>query len=172
MNILNLHGFGGSGNNNNFRTIEKLFPLANIVSETIDYTAVDPKDIITTYCESAFYAVAGNSFGGFFAYVIGAELGIKTILTNPCIPPADYIPKIAENYKYEKELRELWNLYEGRNKNCYVLLGLKDDVLDPQKTIRLLNGTADISFTPDCGHSLSGKDYDDWMKDVFDGISE
>ena len=68
MRVLNLHGLGGSGENTNSRIIRKMYPKAELVSETIDYFHTNPEDIIDKYCSyGKFDFVLGNSFGGFFA---------------------------------------------------------------------------------------------------------
>ena len=164
MRILNFHGLGGSAENTNFRTIKKAFQDAKIVSETIDYVNTNPKAIIEKYCNyGEFDVVTGNSFGGYFAYIIGTELKIKTVLTNPAIPAGEYIPKLVEGYKYAAELDELWEKYQGKNENCLVLLGMNDEVLDPDRTNKLLEDSAkDILFIPG-GHSIKSEAYELWF---------
>lgn len=166
MRILNLHGFSGSSENTNYRMIRQASPGSEIVSETIDYENTSPKAIIKKYCnDGAFDIVVGNSFGGFLAYVIGAKLDVKTVLTNPCVPPADYITKLLESYRYTDELEELWNRYHGKNYNCHVLLGRDDEVIDPHNTYRLLSGNrCDFAWTS-AGHSLNEWDLDWWFED-------
>lgn len=164
MRILNLHGLGGSGINNNFRTVGRIFLDAEITSDNNDYLKSDPEDLIYKYCcEEPYDFVIGNSFGGFLAYIIGAELGSKTLLTNPCIPPADYASGFPESYKFNETLEKLWKDYQGKNTNCHILLGMKDVVIDPYKTIRLLGDSAEITQVEDCGHHLTGPAYEDWM---------
>ena len=164
MRILNLHGLGGSGGNTNYRTIREAFPKMDIVSETNDFVNTNPKTIIEKYCGYGdFDIVVGNSFGGFFAYIIGAKLKIKTVLTNPAIPAGEYIPKLVEGYKYASELDELWEKYQGRNENCHVLLGINDEVLDPNRTNQLLDKTTkDILFIPG-EHKLKSDLYENWL---------
>ena len=165
MRILNLHGFGGDGNNTNYMALRKLFPEAEIVSRTYDYMHTYCEDIIDDCCfEGGFDLVVGNSFGGFLAYIIGAELGIKTILTNPCIPAYEYIPRIIKGYGNGAELKELWANYAGKNHNCYVLLGTDDKVLDYTRTVAVLGATANIEYEEGAGHSISGEHYEVWLK--------
>lgn len=108
--------------------------------------------------------VVGNSFGGFFAYILGFQLDIKTILTNPCIPPANYIPKLVDNYKYENELVELWSRYNKTNIHCSVLLGRSDEVLDTSVTLNNLNIFHTKVETISGGHSLKGDEYQKWFE--------
>ena len=166
MRILNLHGLGGSSENTNFRMIRQASPSSEIVSETIDYVNTSPRAIVEKYCnDGGFDIVVGNSFGGFFAYIIGTRLKIKTILTNPCVPPADYIPQLVEDYKYTDELVELWNKYQDKNDNCHIMLGTHDEVLDSNKTYWLLSSNkASFSWTLG-GHSLSANDIDWWFEE-------
>lgn len=165
MRILNLHGLGSSGiSNNNFHMIRNLFPDAEITSDNQDYLKTDPEDLIYKYCcEEPYDFVIGNSFGGFFAYIIGADLGSKTLLTNPCIPAFEYISGLPDNYEFKDTLETLWKRYKDKNTDCHILIGMKDVVVDPYKTIRELSDSADIVRADDCGHCLNGPVYEDWM---------
>ena len=165
MRILNLHGLGGSFDNTNYRMIRNASPSAEIVSETIDYENISPKAIVEKYCHYGdFDIVVGNSFGGFFAYIIGTRLKIKTILINPCVPPAEYIPKLVDGYKFTAELEELWNIYQYKIVNCFVLIGRDDKVLDPDKTDRSLRANGVQISRISGGHSLISYDYEWWLE--------
>lgn len=165
MRILNLHGLGGSFDNTNYRMIRNASPSAEIVSETIDYENISPKAIVEKYCHYGdFDIVVGNSFGGFFAYIIGTRLKIKTILINPCVPPAEYIPKLVDGYKFTAELEELWNNYQNKNHNCFAMIGRDDEILDSHITERLLRTIGVATGVTSGGHSLSYDDYDWWFE--------
>lgn len=168
MRILNLHGLGGSFDNTNYRMIRNASPSAEVVSETIDYENTSPKASVEKYCHyGEFDIVVGNSFGGFFAYVIGTRLKIKTLLINPCVPPADYIPKMVEGYRYTSELEELWNIYQYKNYNCFVLIGQNDEILDVDITDRSLRANGVKINWVSGGHSLSSDDYEWWFESLI-----
>ena len=165
MRILNLHGLGGSANNRNYRMIRKVSPNAEVVSETIDYENTSPRAIIEKYCHYGdFDIVVGTSFGGFFAYVIGARLRIKTIMTNPCVPPAEYIPQMIDGYKYTAELEELWNTYKNKELKGFVLIAHDDKVLDPNKTFWALSRNGIKITWAKGGHTLRGYYYGWWLE--------
>ena len=165
MRILNLHGLYGSPNNSNYEVISDFYKDrddVSIISPKIHFTR-NPIDILNQLSQP-HDIIIGNSFGGFFAYILGEKYQSKTILTNPCIPAHLYISKLVPNYKYTEELHQLWDKYKNTNRNCHVLLGNSDNVLDTSITLSNLRGDVDITMISG-GHKLTGPEYETWIKE-------
>jgi len=141
--ILNLHGIDGKANNTNFREIRKIYPDVTVVSPQIDYYNTPPETLIAELMETGKSAelVIGNSFGGFFAYLLCGMLKCKCILTNPCIPPDAYIPDPLQDYQraYVEEMNKMLSESDINMDDVYVILGINDTVLSPQLTKQTLN---------------------------------
>lgn len=172
MKILNLHGLNGSCHNTNYEFLSEYYKDTDIqiISPQIDYISDSPYHIlleVLKICRNPSIIV-GNSFGGFFAYVIGATLPIvdlKTILINPCIPPHQYIGNLVSDYKYLSDLEEMWNTIKGMNRNYKMLLGDSDKVLDINTTLNILNPSNENYSIISGGHSLKGEEYESWFKE-------
>lgn len=169
MKILNLHGLNGSSENTNYKFLSEYFKGRDdveIISPQIDYANRDPYAIFgELVCSGDINLVVGNSFGGFFAYLLGYFWTTKTILINPCIPPAKYIPTLAPGYKYTEELEEMWNACKNLNYSYTMLLGDSDDVIDIDITLDNLNPKPEQFSIISGGHSLSGQEYENWFKE-------
>lgn len=165
MKILNLHGLYGDSNNTNYKTLVNYYKDregVEIISPQLDLTD-NPYDILVSL-DDTYDLVVGNSFGGFFAYIIGSKLKVPTLLTNPCIPPSRYIPNLVTNYKYTEELITLWEEYKDSNFKCSILLGDSDEVLDGSITLNSLNIFHTKVKTISGGHSLKGDEYQKWFE--------
>lgn len=170
--ILNLHGLYGTAENTNYGILAELYPVTEIYSPQIDFEKRSPYDIIDRlYAIKDIDIIVGNSFGGFYAYAMGAEWNIPCLLTNPCIPPAKYIRELVPEYP-EESLYQLSELTEPaytkriheRTCNTFVILGKNDDILEPEFTKNYLRN-AEIHEI-DGGHRLSGSVY----KKLFDEL--
>ena len=72
--ILNLHGLNGSAHNTNYKLLSEIYSKDMIVSPQIDYAVTSPTDIIERLKEYKNVSyVVGNSFGGFYAYVLSKD---------------------------------------------------------------------------------------------------
>lgn len=163
--ILNLHGLYGTAENTNYRILTELYSVSDICSPQIAYEKRSPYNVIDElYTIKNINFIVGNSFGGFFAYIMGAELNISCLLTNPCIPPTKYIRELIPGYP-EGFLQQLNELTEfAYNKRLYekfcstlVILGKDDDVLDSKFTKNYLRN-AEI-YEIEGNHRLSGTIY-------------
>lgn len=169
MKILNLHGLNGSSENTNYRFLSEYFKGRDdveIISPQLDYANCDPYWVYGHLLGNHNVdIIVGNSFGGFFAYCLGAFWKKRTILVNPCIPPENYIPTLVPDYKYTKSLEEMWNACKDVNKNYTMLLGDSDTVLDISITLDSLNPKPEQFSIISGGHSLSGQEYENWFKE-------
>lgn len=170
MKILNLHGLNGSSHNTNYNTLVKYFKDRDdveIISPQIDYENISPSVLLLNLIQEFNNPdiIVGNSFGGFFAYILGLFFSkAKTILVNPCIPPYKYIPKLVSNYKYSEELEKIWKVHEIYEPEYSVLLGDSDEVLDINVTLYFLSSKSKFTIIPG-GHSLKGEEYESWFKE-------
>ncbi len=171
--ILNLHGLYGTAENTNYRILTELYPVSEVYSPQIDFENRLPYDIINgLYDLKDIEIIVGNSFGGFYAYVMRAELEIPCLLTNPCIPPVKYIRELIPEYP-EKPLQQLRGLTEPaytkrlHETSCktFVILGKDDDVLDSKFTKNYLRN-AEIHEI-EGKHRLSGKEYKKLFKELI-----
>lgn len=165
MKILNIHGLYGDSNNTNYKAIVNYYKGREdieIISPQLDLTD-NPYSILTELGD-AYDLIVGNSFGGFFAYILGSRLKVPTLLTNPYIPPSIYIPNLVTGYKYTEELITLWDEYRRSNLKCSILLGDSDEVLDSSVTLNNLNIFHTKVKTIPGGHSLEGEDHQKWLE--------
>jgi len=159
--ILNLHGLNGRWDNTNYGQLRLMFPGEEIHSPQIDYLAEAPEDLLDNLVVAGPYSlVVGQSLGGFFAYILGATEGWPTVLTNPCIPPHEYLPGLVDGYRYLEDLEAIWGGTYPRALDCTAIVGTRDEVVDHRRTIELLKPYCRV-LTVDSGHSLSGPEYVD-----------
>ena len=155
--ILNLHGLHGSPHNTNYKLLLKSYSEDTIFSPQIDYIKTSPikiLDNLKTY--KNIYYIVGNSFGGFFAYILTNSYQIPCLLVNPCIPPERYIPFLVEDYEFVNELAFLMFEYADNVQSVYMILGMEDNVLTPAYTERIIKAVKVWKIHG--GHSLSGNE--------------
>lgn len=154
--ILNIHGLYGRQYNTNYHALRELYPESEIISPQIDYVHTAPLEILDTLNSVPnIDLVVGCSFGGFFAYLLSAVRNIPCILVNPCIPPAEYIPDLVENYPaaYTEGSQRLFAQYYGTTDAYQIILGRSDPVISPARTQQLFDH--DI-YVIEGEHRLSG----------------
>lgn len=161
--IINLHGLNGERRNSNYKVLNKKY-AEDLVSPQIDYMNISPVDILLDILKTALNAekvdfVVGHSLGGFYAYLIAQIIHCPCILTNPCLPPHEYVPKLEPDYVYAKQLYTLYNnLICKVNKDSgdypiFLIQGNKDDIIDGQSCREIIK--ADYMYIVDGGHSFS-----------------
>lgn len=153
--VLNLHGLNGSSYNTNYTLLMELYSQGYIISPQIDYAVTSPAELLNRLKEyKDIDYVVGNSFGGFYAYVLSEMLHVPCLLVNPCIPPEKYLPSLVGEYAFIDELTNLTDGYSNNSQPVYMILGMEDDVLLPACTERIVNVTK--LWKIHGGHSLSG----------------
>lgn len=165
--ILNLHGLNGSSHNTTYSLLVDMYSQEYVISPQIDYVMKSPAEILERLSQyESINLVVGNSFGGFYAYILSNMCHIPCLLVNPCIPPDKYIPFLVEGYAYTNELVNLMKKYHNNSQMIYMILGIDDNVLCPDYTERIVDFTK--LWKINGGHSLSGnqKFYDIFRKGV------
>lgn len=159
MKILNLHGLFGHAENFNYHILKSNFDC-EIISPQIDFTK-SPSSIFIELTDK-YDLIVANSFGGFFGYILGRYC--PTILCNPCIPPHKYILDLVPDYKYVDELQDYWNIYKGQNNNVILMLGVNDEIIDHQVTLKELDYK--LPYTFEEGHKLQSPTFEYILKYV------
>lgn len=146
MNILYIHGLNSS-----------LIPEKRIIVERfgivtapfIDYEA-DPNRIEWLYHNHKnkdIDVIIGSSMGGFSGYHLSRLLQVPALLFNPALAERSvlqYVPKTSST----------------NGSNIQIVLGGKDDIVDPKKTLSFLAGLMDqpqnytISIRHDLEHRI------------------
>ena len=161
--IINLHGLNGERLNTNYNLLIKKYP-GDLVSPQIDYMNIPPVDILLDILKTALNAdnvdfIVGHSLGGFYAYLVAQIIHCPCILTNPCLPPHEYVPKLEPDYAYEKHLYTLYNNLihkvnkDSRDYPIFLIQGNRDDIIDGESCREIIN--ADYMFIVNGGHSFS-----------------
>ena len=155
--ILNLHGLNGSAHNTNYKLLLKLYSEDIIFFFFFDYVKTSPIKILDSLkAYRNINYVVGNSFGGFFAYILSNIYQIPCLLVNPCIPPERYIPFLVEDYEFVNELAFLMSEYADNVQSVYMILGMEDHVLSPAYTEQIIKAAK--VWKVHGGHSLSGNE--------------
>ncbi|MFD0976550.1 YqiA/YcfP family alpha/beta fold hydrolase [Salinimicrobium gaetbulicola] len=146
MNILYLHGLKSKLNDEKRRILEK---YGKVFAPDIDYSGkhIQPQQILRNYPDTQFNVVIGSSMGALNGYIISNQIGRPALLFNP--PLGKYA--IAE---FSLEPRFTTGLSPKQ-----LLLGGKDDVVDPKETLTFLSDhlqehELEIKIDPNLGHRI------------------
>ena len=162
MKILNIPNINDSAMDNNYCVMQKLSPNAEIISQPQNFAYNNPVDIFLSYCaEEDIDLIVGNGFGAFLGYILGAELKVKTVLTNPHIPAHEYT--MIELFPYEEELKNLWDKYQNKNTDCHILVSVFDTAVDAGKLFELLRNSADIKLLCNTTSVFNSYEYEKWL---------
>lgn len=155
--VLNLHGLYGNARNTNYQLLAGLYSENCIISPQIDYAETSPVEILDELKEyKEIDYVVGNSFGGFFAYMLSNMHHMPCLLVNPCIPPQRYITSLVKGYAFTDELIWLMGKYPHNSYLVYIILGMEDHVLSPANTEQIMNAAR--LWKIHGGHSFSGNE--------------
>ena len=116
-------------------------------SYSMEKTFNDNITELEAFCiEEGIEAVVGVSLGGLYASWLAELFQIPSILINPCVDPAGTISILIGEHtnfttnKTEHFTRELANSFPKNtylNKSTLVCVGMKDDIIDPSKTLKM-----------------------------------
>ena len=133
LNILYIHGLGGSSNESDILKSDSI----NIISNNIDY---DNTDILKDLLKEDIDGVVGHSLGGLLAYYISNEKNIPSLLFNPAFEDSDI--------KFEISDKE-------PNKNQIAVIGLQDDEILAETQIKNLKHSDCKIYIENIGHDIS-----------------
>lgn len=136
MKIAYLHGLESTVEVNSPKIIFLKSISSSLYAPQINYR--DPEQFNRIYQELQVLrpdVIIGSSMGGYFAYLLGSKLGIKTILFNPAMCGRSFEPVTDQT-----------GLFGTRN---YIRFGESDTVIDYKKVIKYFN-------TQETGHYQYG----------------
>lgn len=153
--ILNIHGYGGSAHNSAYTALRSLD--CHVISPQLDYAAESPVQTLETLRnivkEGEVDALAGTSFGGFFAALLCTEFRLPAMLVNPCLLPFDVLPRIGYPQPIQPLMALFGRLAAWNSSLVHCIIGGADEVIgDHAFTKRLLNHAA-LQIVPDGKHS-------------------
>jgi hypothetical protein len=119
----------------------------------------EQKEIITNFQPDL---IIGSSMGGYMGDAIASHFGCDVMLFNPATSK-------AKTYKEQYGLEFGFGNYLNDTK---VLLGMKDDVVDPAKSIKYYSKfkCANIIYNADMGHRTPLHVFQDTIRMHFEGI--
>lgn len=113
MKIAYLHGLESSINPEDPKIIWLNDNFKDVYTPTIDYKNPGSfKTILRTIKNMDPDCIVGSSMGGYFAYLIGSKLGIKTVLFNPAVVGRSFDPVVDD---IDTKGRNGHNLFLGKN---------------------------------------------------------
>lgn len=137
----------------------KVICLSNIfevhgISYSMEDSFIDNIEMMEKYClEKGIEFVAGTSMGGLYAAELTLRLNLKSILINPCVEPHLSLMTIVGEHtnfatgKKETLLEDIVYTYPEKAKitsNSIIFVGLKDELINPLKTIELYKNKSKI----------------------------
>lgn len=158
MNILNIHGFGGSPHNSAYAALQSN-NCNDIYSPSIDYNAETPEDILGKLryiiADKRIDLIVGTSLGGFFGAVLSAEKNIPVILVNPCLLPFLHLPRLGFCGDIKPFVSMFGILAKLDISNVSCIVGGQDEVIDSHDFTEKLLHNARFRIIPDGRHSGS-----------------
>lgn len=129
MNILYLHGLSSALGPEKRKILEK---YGKVFSPSIDYKTESNAIglMVEQYKNEKIKVVIGSSMGGFLGYHISSALQVPSLIFNPALAARSVYQKIPTYKKSYYSLRQ-------------IVLGTKDDVINPKDTLSFLSKTLD-----------------------------
>ena len=173
--IAYIHGFNSSPNTKTFISLKEGMPHLNVVSLEYDYINPDRSylrllsQVEKLLTEDPDIVFVGTSLGAFWAHYLSVRFNATCVLVNPSIHPSISLQKyIGDNVNYAtgeiktltlsnclsyKKYEEDKTLFVPQSRTV-VVLGMKDDVLDPIATETYFKDAAEIIKIEDMGHRV------------------
>ena len=156
MKIAYLHGLESSIDSSSLKIIWLNDNFSHVYTPSINYHNTNSfTNILTQIKKHKPDYIVGSSMGGYFAYLIGATLGIPTILFNPAVIGRTFYPVVDDN-----------NLKET---NHDVFLGKTDEVIDGALVQSYFSslGLGEFTYTAyNGGHRVSAEVFINAIKNV------
>lgn len=159
MNILYLHGLKSKLSEEKRSILEN---YGKVFAPDIDYSElhIQPQQILQKYPDTHFNVIIGSSMGALNAYIISDWIGRPALLFNP---PLSRHPETIELPK-EKYFRGL--------SSKQLLLGARDEVVDPKETLAFLSGHLlendfEITIDPHLSHRIPPDLFEEQVERFF-----
>ena len=149
MNILYLHGFGSVFDSQGDKCLS-LSKIGKVYGIDIDYTIsrkVIIENITAQILENEIDIIMGTSLGGYFANIVGVQLGIPFVMINPVTDPlaslkyylGDGIDYLGRKYTLDESV--ISEYLPAFTDPCgLLLLDEGDTVIDVNKTVEYFDG--------------------------------
>ena len=184
MRLLYLHGFRSSPQSDKALMVAQYCQTNGLNAPIMPQLPISPLESIQL-CEQliaqhAITAVCGSSLGGFYALYLAEKYGLRCGLINPAITPWVDMEESKNHERYEIDELDLEvnGRYVDQLKPYYTptlthperflaLIGLADEVLDPEQMRRHLIAARQI-IVPEGDHAMSdfGGHLDELMRFV------
>lgn len=130
MNILYLHGLDSSLNTDKRAILEE---FGTVFSPQIDYRNDERsiESLIKLYNDKNIDFIIGSSMGGFAAYYIANKFQLPALLFNPALA-------------YRSIHQEIPDIKNPISNLKHLVLGAKDEVIDPKSTLQFLSNSIEI----------------------------
>jgi len=170
--IIYIHGFASSGNAAKAKLTKEFFHPIKVMAPTLP---VEPKsafsrlkDIIREANTRSY--IIGSSLGGFYAMLLSAKYGYKSVLINPAVSAhislESYIGThtnfdTGEKFEWTKEyvcqLKRINDELSGfiKQKNLFLLLSKDDELIDHTLTKKAFPDSKIIKEYNNSGHQFS-----------------
>lgn len=158
MNILNIHGYGGSPHNAAYAAL-RANNCTDITAPALDYDAESPENILGKLryiiADKCIKLIVGTSLGGFYAAVLSAQCNLPVMLVNPCLLPFLHLPRLGFNGNVKPFVSMFGTLAKLDSSNLSCIVGGNDEVIDTHDFTKRLLHNARFRTIPDGKHSGS-----------------
>lgn len=162
MTILYIHGFASTGNSGKVTQLRAIFPNEEVIAPTLSHRPMaDFKHLMRIVQDRHVTTVVASSLGGFYALALAQKYDLRLVLLNPSVKPYETLAKRVGSVRNhdtgdvfdwtDQDVFDLTGIGTTVTdaldtasasavtwKNVLVLLGEKDDVIDPHVTATLL----------------------------------
>ncbi|WP_324720522.1 YqiA/YcfP family alpha/beta fold hydrolase [Salinimicrobium sp. HB62] len=159
MKILYLHGLRSNLSSEKREILEQ---YGEVLAPDIDYRAehVQPVAILQQYPETEINVIIGSSMGALNAFIISSWIGRPALLFNPPLAKHPKNPTLPQ----PKFIRG--------NAFKQVLLGAKDETVDPKETLTCLgkylsDHELEVKIDPFLGHRIPPDLFEEQVKIFF-----
>ncbi len=171
MALLYLHGFRSSPQSDKALAVAQYCQTHGLNAPVMPQLPISPLESIQLceqlIAEHAITAVCGSSLGRFYALYLAEQFGLRCGLINPAITPWVDMESANNHERYEideldletkghyvDQLKPYYTPRLSHPERFLALIGLADEVLDPQQMIHHLAAARQI-IVPDGDHSMN-----------------
>lgn len=156
--------------------LKKDFDVVGVSYSMEDSFSVTMEKLLKCCIDEKVDFVAGTSLGGMYAAELNKSHGFKAVLVNPCVEPQMSLSTIIGSQKNyatgldEDFTRELVDTYPEKieaTASCLFFVGMKDDLIDPEKTISFYEKTTKVFSDSEQDHRWQDFDENEKIKEYF-----